>query len=158
MNTDIKDYTPYMDKYPELKLRPVTEYQEHELIQQYDYVQDLNLTGESAPNGKFYLIIKDAKMGIYLYSPGLLWDTKTIALRPEYDTIEFMYFQDKQFGAIIQQNGKFGMFFWACGIIQNDHVDIPIQYDSITKLDNGRYKAIHEGIVTYYNSFGQILK
>lgn len=158
MPNDIQDYTPYMDRYPELKLRPVTEFPGHELIQKYDYVQDLRLTGKSAPNGVFYIIVRDGKMGLYLYSSGLIWDTTTIALKPVYESIEFMYYQGKSFGVIIKSKGKYGMIFWSYGIPFNHQEIIDAVYDTIEKQDNGRYRAVNGGQVTYFNSVGQILK
>lgn len=154
----MNDYIPFMDRFPELHLRPVTEFLGHSKIQKYDYVQDLRLTGVKAPNGLFYIIVKDGKFGLYMYSPSLIYDTCTIALKPIYDSIEFIYYQEKNFGAVVQLNGKYGMIFWGYGILMNGKETIKCIYDSIVRVENGRYKAIKNNQVTYFNSAGQILK
>lgn len=154
----MNDYIPFMDRYPELKLRPVTEFSGHTKIQKYDYVQDLRLSGEKAPNGLFYLTVKDGKFGLYMYDPGWLMTTTSIALKPIYDSIEFIYYQNRYFGAVVQLNGKYGMIFWGYGVLLNGKETIKCVYDSIIKVDNGRYQAIKDNQVTYFNSAGQILK
>ena len=84
---ETKDYVPFMDRYPELKLRPVTEFQMHPKISGYDYVQDLKLQGSKAPHGCFYLTVKDAKFGVYMFDSGFFFDTSSIVLQPSTTTV-----------------------------------------------------------------------
>lgn len=154
----MNDYTPFMDQYPELKLRPVTEFPGHPKIQDLDYVQNLRLVGSNAPNGFFYIIVKDGKMGLYMYDLGFFSATTSIALKPIHDSIEFIYHKERSFGAIIQTNGKYGMIFWKYGFLINDKEKIKCVYDSIVKVGDGRYKATKDNQVVYFNSVGQMLK
>lgn len=157
----MNDYTPFMDQYPELKLRPVTEFPGHTKIQKYDYVQSLNPTSMKDSvhtHGVFFLIVKDGKFGIYMFDRGWIKNTSTIALKPEFDSIDFISVKDRSFGAIIKRKGKYGMLFWTYGTIINDKFTVPTIYDTMIKVENNRFKATKDGIVTYFDPTGHILK
>lgn len=153
------DYIPFMDKHPELKLRPVTEFPNHVKIRDCDYVQDLRLRGNNAPHGHFYFVVKNEKYGVYLFDPSwILTDTTSLALKPEYDSIEILHHGSRFFSAIVSKNGKFGLYFWKYGYLFNDTHVVPTEYDSLVKLDNSRFKAIKDDVVTYFDSTGHIMK
>lgn len=153
------DYIPFMDKHPELKLRPVTEFPEHDKIRNCDYVQDLRLRGSKAPCGHFYFVVKNEKYGVYLFDPAWIWsDTTSLALKPEYDSIEILYYGNRFFSAIVGKNGKYGFYSWKYGCIFNDTYIVPTEYDSFVKLDNSRLKAVKNNTITYFDSTGHVLK
>jgi hypothetical protein len=155
---EYEDYVPLMDKYPELKLRPTTEFTDHEKIQSFDYVQDLKLKGDKALHGYFYLIVRDGKYGVYMYDPGLFCRTTSVALKPIYDSIEFISETGQSFGAIVVKSGKYGMVFWTYGPIFNDKFEVPAEYDFLEKVDNTRFRAIKNNAVTYFDAAGHKLK
>lgn len=155
----MNDYIPFMDKHPELKLRPITEFSEHYKISHCDYVQDLRLRGEKAPCGNFYFVAKNEKFGLYLFDHSwILPDTTSLALKPEYDSIEIIGYGDRWFSAIVCKNGKFGYYFWEYGCIFNSTYIVPTEYDSFTKINSSRLKAVKDNTITYFDSTGHVLK
>lgn len=157
----IQDYTPFMDLYPESKLCPVTEFPAHLKIQKYDYVQSLlptPLNDTPHKHGMFFLIVKDRKFGIYMFEGGFFSNTCSIALKPEYESIEFISYKGRSFGAVVKKDGKYGIYFWTYGTLSNDTFIVPTIYDSFEKIDNTRFKGIKDGQVTYYDSTGHVLK
>lgn len=157
--TEINDYVPFMDRFPELKLRPVTEFPEHVKICDCDYVQDMRLRGKKAPCGNFYFVVKNEKFGLYLYDHSwILSDTTSLALKPEYDSIQILYYGDRFFSAIVCKEGKYGLYFWTYGYFSNDTYVVPTEYDSFVKLDNSRFKAVKDNVVTYFDATGHVLK
>lgn len=156
----MNDYIPFMDKYPELKLVPTTSVSigiSH-FKDKYDYVQDLNRKGKTGSKENFHLLVKNERYGVLLHFSRLFGETNSIALPAVYDSIEFIYKRDKAFGAIIQKNEKFGLYFWAYGTFRNDKYMVAIEYDSMVVLDNKRIKAIKDDYVTYFDETGHILK
>lgn len=93
-----------------------------------------------------------------LHSSGLFSDTSSVALPAIHDSIEFLYKKNKSFGAIIQKNGKFGLFFWEYGLLANKKFYVPTEYDSMEVLDNKRIKGIKDDIITYFDETGHVLK
>lgn len=157
----MNDYIPFMDQYPELRLRPVTEFPNHVQIQKFDYVQDLNSTSRKNyvhTHGVFFLIVKNGKFGIYMYDRGWILDTSTIALKPEYESIDFISVKNRSFGVVVKRDGKYGMQFWEYGTIFNDTFTVPTIYDTMIKVENNRFKATKDGNVTYFDPTGHILK
>lgn len=156
----MNDYVPFMDKYPELKLVPTTSVSIgiSNFQRKYDYVQDLNRRGETSNKEFFHLLVKDGKYGVLLHVPGVFSETNSIALPAIYDSIEFLYKRNKAFGAIIQKNGKFGIYFWAYGTFRNKKYMVAAEYDSMEILDNKRIKAIKDDSVTYFDETGHVLK
>ena len=157
----MNDYTPFMDLYPELELRPVTEFPQHYKIQEFDYVQNLDSTKRKIPahmHGVFFLIVKDGKFGIYMFDSGWISDKYTIVVKPEYESIDFISVNDRSFGAVIKRDGKYGMLFWTYGFIFNYKYTVPAIYDIIIKVENNRFKATKGGQVTYFDPTGHILK
>lgn len=157
--TEINDYVPFMDRYPELKFRPVTEFPSHVKIHECDYVQDLRLRGKKAPCGNFYFVVKNEKFGLYMYDHSwILSDTTSLALKPEYDSIQILNYGDRSFCAIVCKEGKYGLLFWTYGYFSNDTYAVPTEYDSFVKLDNSRFKAVKDNMVTYFDATGHVLK
>lgn len=154
----MKDYIPFMDKYPELNLRPVTEFPEHSKIRHCDYVQNLNLTGLKAPQGYFYLIVKNAKFGIYMFDRGLLSDTTSLVLPPQYEYIVFVKNRRRSCAVIVRKGGKYGMFFWTYSCFFNDTYVVSAEYDEIKEIEGGRYRAVKQNQVVYFDSTGHVLK
>lgn len=154
----VHDYTPLMDKYPELHLRPVSEFPDHLKIVDFDYVQNHSYRGEKALNGYFYLIVKDGKYGVYMCDFGFFGNTTSVAVKPEYEMISFIYFNERSFGIIIKKNGKYGMHFWEYGIIFNNERHVDPMYDSMEKIENNRFRAIKDNHVTYFDMTGKILR
>ena len=152
------DYVPFMDRYPELKLRPVTEFQMHPKISGYDYVQDLKLQGSKAPHGCFYLTVKDAKFGVYMFDSGFFFDTSSIVLRPQYDSIEIVSHQNRSCVAIICKEGMYGMYFWTYGSFFNDTFTVPTEYNELHRESATRYKAVKGNQVVYLDATGHVLK
>lgn len=106
MENNLKDYTPFMDKYPELKLRPTSEFPLHTRIAKCDYVQNLILTGDKAPHGSFYLIVENGVFGVYMVDCGFFSDTTMIALKPKYESIDIYYNKDRHFRAVVKKRWK----------------------------------------------------
>ena len=158
MNEQINDYVPFMDKYPELKLRPVTEFPNHPKISNYDYVQDLRLKGKKAPQGYFYFTVKDEKYGIYMFDRGLFDNTTSVVLTPEYERIEVLFYDSRTIGVIVKKNGKYGLFYWTYGFFSNDTTVIRCEYDSFERIEGGRYKAVKDNTVTYFDASAHVLK
>lgn len=155
----MNDYTPFMDRYPELQLRPVTEFPDHNKIRNCDYVQDLRLRGTKAPCGHFYFVVKNEKYGVYMFEHSWIWsDTTSLALKPEYDSIQILYYGDRFFSAIIRKEGKYGLYFWKYGYFINDTYMVPTEYDSLVKVDDARFKAVKDNVVTYFDATGHVLK
>lgn len=153
------DYVPFMDRYPELKLRPVTEFPDHVKVHGCDYIQDLRLRGKKAPCGNFYLVVKNEKFGLYMCDHSWIFsDTTSLALKPEYDSIQILRYSDRYFRAIVCKNGKYGLYFWTYGFFSNDTYVIPTDYDSFVLLDNSRFKAVKDNVVTYFDATGHVLK
>lgn len=158
MEDEIKDYVPIMDKYPELKLRPTTEFSSHSRIAGYDYVQNLVLTGDKAPHGYFYLIVQNGLFGVYMVDYGFFSDTTTIAIKPKYDWIDIYYSKERHFRAVVKKDGKYGMILWTYGHMSNDKYEVPTIYDSIERVDVGRFKAIKNNEIVYFDFAGKVLK
>lgn len=158
---ETNDYAPFMDRFPELKLRPVTEFPEHSKIRGFDYVQSLKpvaLKDVTNRHGYFHLIVKDGKFGIYMFKPGWLWNTTSVALTPKYDSIDFIFYKDESFGVIVKRDGKYGMYFWTYDSFINTTHAVKAEYDSLVKLDNSRFKAVKDNVVTYFDATGHVLK
>lgn len=143
-----------MDRYPDFKLRPTTEFPGHEKIKGFDYVQDL----KKAFHGNFYLLVKDEKFGVYMYDSGFFFTTNSVALKAVYDSIEFISNKGQSFGAVVKKDEKYGMIFWTYGRISNNVYEVASEYDSIEKIDSGRFKAIKDNKVTYFDATGHVLK
>lgn len=159
MAIEIKDYVPFMDKYPELKLKPVTAFQNHCVISEFDYVQDLNLSGPNALHGCFYLIVKSGRFGLYMYDSGILFEKASVVLKPVYETIDFLWFRGRSVGVIVKYNGKYGLCFWSYGYLEDEKLLIAPEFDQIEIIvDNSRLRAIKNGVVTYYDFSGHVLK
>lgn len=156
----MEDYIPFMDQYPELQLVPTTSINIgiSNFQKKFDYVQDLNRKNKSGAKELFHLLVKDGKYGVLLHSSGLFSDTSSVALPAIHDSIEFLYKKNKSFGAIIQKNGKFGLFFWEYGLLANKKFYVPTEYDSMEVLDNKRIKGIKNNIITYFDETGHVLK
>lgn len=156
---ETKDYVPFMDRYPELKLRPVTEFPDHVKVHGCDYIQDLRLRGKKAPSGNFYLVVKNEKFGLYMCDHSWIFsDTTSLALKPEYDSIQILHYSDRSFRAIVCKNGKYGLNFWTYGYFSNDTYVISPEFDSFVLLDNSRFKAVKDNVVTYFDATGHVLK
>lgn len=159
MADNINDYVPFMDKYPELKLRPTSEFPGHGCIQKYDYVQNLNLRDQDIPGGCFYLIVQDGLFGLLMFDRGIFWDSETIAMYPVYENIEIYYLSGRSFRAIVKKDGKYGFVLWSYNeFCFNDVYETPIVYDSITKINDKRFKAIADGNVVYFDMTGKVLR
>ena len=157
----MEDYTPFMDRFPELKLRPVTEFPEHHKIQGFDYIQSLKpvaLNDVKNRHGNFYLIVKNGKFGIYMFKPGWLWSTTSVALQPAYESIDFIFYKDESFGVIVKREDKYGMFFWIYDTFINKTHVVKAEYDSLVKVDKTRFKAVKDNVVTYFDATGHKLK
>lgn len=156
----MKDYTPFMDLHPELKLVPTTSVYINisNFQNRFDYVQDFNRKENNGSKENFHLLVKDGKFGVLLHSSGFFYDTDSIALQAIYDSINFIYRWNKSFGAIVEKNGKFGLIFWEYGLISNDMYSVPIEYDSMEIIENKRIKAIKGNTIVYFDMTGHILK
>lgn len=156
----MNDYTPFMDKYPELQLIPTTSVNIgiRNFQNRFDYVQDLNRKNKNGTKEQFHLLVKDGKFGILLYSSGLFSDTKSIALPAIYDSIKYLYKKNRSFGAIVEKKGKYGLFFWEYGMLANFKYEVPVEYNSMEVLDNKRIIGLKNDDITYFDETGHVLK
>lgn len=156
----MNDYVPFMDLHPELNLVPTTSVNINisNFQSRFDYVQDINRKGENGQKEVFHLLVKDAKYGVLLHSSGLFSDTSSVALPAIHDSIEFLYKKHKSFGAIIQKEGKFGLFFWEYGILTNKKYAVPTEFDSMEVMESKRIKGVKDNTITYFDETGHVLK
>ena len=156
----MNDYTPFMDLHPELHLVPTTSVNVdiNKFHQKFDYVQDLNREEDKNQRAIFHLLVKDGKFGVLLHVPTLFSETNCVALPAVYDSIDFIYKREKTFGAIVEKNGKFGLFFWAYGVLSKKTYSVSPEYDSMEILENRRIRGIKNDIVTYFDETGHILR
>lgn len=163
----MEDYVPFMDKHPELKLKPTTDVDNiiriSNFSRKYDYIQDLNRKGENGKNESFHLIVivgtngdKDTKFGILYHRMGSLSDC--VALPALYESIEFLYKKEKAFAVIMKCNGKYGLFFWEYNFFVNKTYTVAAEYESMEVLSNKRIKGIKNGKVIYFDKTGHVLK
>lgn len=50
------------------------------------------------------------------------------------------------------------MNFWTYGYFSNDTYVISPEFDSFVLLDNSRFKAVKDNVVTYFDATGHVLK
>lgn len=156
----VEDYVPFMDLHPELKLVPTTivDCQIGNFSGKYDYVQDFNRKTENGRIENFHLLVKDAKYGVLYHRDGLFDVIDKIALQAIYDSIDFIYKEEKSFAAIVKHKGKYGLFLWKSGFIFNYTFSIPTEYDSMKMLANNRIVGVKNGRTTYFDQTCHPLK
>lgn len=156
----MNDYTPYLDLHPELELvsSATVRIGIRNFQQRFDYVQDLNRKSKNGKKEVFHLLVKDGKLGLLLYSCGLFCTTVKIVLPAIYDDIKFLYKCKKSLGAIVEQNRKFGLFFWEYGVVSNKSYSVPVEYDSLERLENKRIKGVKDNNIIYFDETGHVLK
>lgn len=158
----MKEHTPFMDLHPELDLVPASlvSIPIYRFCDKFDYVQNLSRKSSNSKKDNFYLLVKGGKFGVlYYYSGfGLFNVTAKVALDAQYDSLKFIYKQNKSFGAIVTLNGKYGLFFWELGIFGSKKLAIPVEYDFMELFGGDRVKAIKGDQLLYFDITGRILK
>lgn len=149
------------DKYPELSFIPTTYCSKSikiwRFMTRFDYVQDINRNNSSE---SFHILYKDGKFGVLMHQTGCLRSTSKVALPAKYDyKIELVSTTQNSFIAIINQNKKYGIFLWKNKLFGATKYKVPTIYDSMTfDVEKRRFMATKDGVTTYFDMTGHILK
>ncbi len=156
----MNDYIPFMDLHPELQLIPTSSVNVglRNFQSKFDYVQDLKRKNRSGAQEQLHLLVKNGKYGVLLHSSSWFNDITEVVLPAIYDSIDFLYKSKRSFGAIIQKDGKYGLFFWQYGLVINKKHEVSTEFDSMEVLGNKRVKGVKNNIVTYFDETGHVLK